>query len=122
MKYVMLFCALVLSNLFARCYAQNKVEQDTVEYNFGMDVSEANKKLFIERAEKGKILYKIHCTDCHGIFTKAKDSIPDFTKQQIDNYQARSIMAFKSHAKVRGLSYEQLDYILSFLRLRKVEK
>lgn len=102
--------------LLGMCSTQNKVE-----YTIGTDVSEANKKLFIERAEKGRILFKEHCSGCHGIYSKGKDGIPNFTKQQIDDYHARSVIAFKSHTSVRDLSPQQLDYVLTFLRLRKVQ-
>lgn len=102
--------------LLVMCTTQNKVA-----YTIGPDVSETNKKLFIERAEKGRILFKGHCAGCHGIYTKGKDGVPNFTKQQIDDYHARSIIAFKSHSSVRDLSPQQLDFVLTFLRLRKVQ-
>jgi hypothetical protein len=120
MKYVMLLGVLFLSSKLVPCHAQDK--QDKTEYNLATHVSDENKKIFIERAEKGKILYKIHCTECHGIFSPGKDSIPNFTKQQIDNYHARSIIQLKTHSSVRNLSPEQLDYVLTFLRLRKIEE
>ena len=100
-----------------QCKTQNKLE-----YVIGDDVGEEAKKIYLERAEKGKILYKIHCSECHGIFSQGKDSIPNFTKQQIDNYHARSIVQLKTHSTVRNLSPEQLDYVLTFLRLRKIDK
>ena len=107
-------CIMSLLFLLANCGTQKKAE-----YNIGSDVTEENKKLFIERAEKGNILFKIHCAGCHGIYSKGKDGVPNFTKHQIDNYHARSIIAFQGHSSVRNLSSEQLDYVLTFLRLRK---
>jgi cytochrome c553 len=92
------------------------------EYNIGNDVPPENKILLIERAEKGNTLFKIHCASCHGIYTKGKADVPNFTTEQIDNYKARTVMAFKNHSKVRNLSMEQFDYIFTFLRLRKVKQ
>jgi cytochrome c553 len=120
MKYTLLLSVLFLSSTFIPCHAQET--QNATEYNMAAHVSDENKKIFIERAEKGKILYKIHCSECHGIFSQGKDSIPNFTKQQIDNYHARSIVQLKTHSTVRNLSPEQLDYVLTFLRLRKIDK
>src|SRR6476620_11831625 len=114
-RYTISLCTATF--LFGMCGTQNKVE-----YTIGTDVSEANKKLFIERAEKGRILFKEHCSGCHGIYTKGKDGVPNFTKQQIDDYHARSIIAFKSHTSVRDLSPQQLDYVVTFLRLRKFQQ
>src|SRR3954466_3287855 len=112
---------LLIVCFFTCCLLQCKT-QNKVEYNLGPDVSEVNRKLFIERAEKGRILFKLHCASCHGIYTKGKDSIPNFTYQQIDNYHARALIMFKNHSSVRDLSSEQLDYVLTFLRLRKIQK
>ena len=114
-RYTILLC--MIGVLLGMCTTQKKVE-----YNIGSEVTAENRQLFIERAEKGRILFKVHCAGCHGIYSKGKDGVPNFTKQQIDDYHARSIIAFKSHSSVRNLSSEQLDYVLTFLRLRKIEK
>lgn len=82
-----------------------------------------NKKLLIERAEKGKVLFKIHCSGCHGIFTKGKDGVPNFTKIQIDNYHATALIGLdpNNHTVAKKMSSQQIDYIITFLRLRKVD-
>lgn len=116
MRIVVLTTMMVFSLILAMCGTGKKVE-----YNIGPDVSEENRKIFVERAEKGKILFQIHCSECHGIYTKGKDKVPNFTKQQIDNYHARAIIAFQNHSTIRNLSSQQLDYVLTFLRLRKVK-
>ncbi|HEY6978187.1 MAG TPA: hypothetical protein VH396_17925 [Chitinophagaceae bacterium] len=100
--------------LATQCSTQKKVE-----YNIPPDVGEPNRSLLVQRFEKGKILYKIHCSDCHGIYTKGKDSVPNFTKQQIDNYTAIALADPVNHTVIKKISSEQLDYILTFLRLKK---
>ena len=98
-----------------QCSSQKKVE-----YNIPPTASKEYKTLLTERLDKGKALYKIYCSDCHGIFSKGKDSIPNFSKDQIDNYNALFVKQDpKSHAVARKLSQDQIDYILTFLRLRK---
>jgi mono/diheme cytochrome c family protein len=94
-----------------------------VEYDIPNHVPEVNKKLLIERAEKGKVLYKLYCSGCHGIFTKGKDSIPNFTKVQIDNYHATALIGIdaRNHAVAKKMSSEQIDYVITFLRLRKID-
>jgi mono/diheme cytochrome c family protein len=79
------------------------------------------KKIYIDRAVKGKALYKEFCSDCHGIFTKGKDGVPNFTSVQIDNYHATAILGIdpKNHAVARKLSQLQIDNIIIFLRFRK---
>ena len=87
--------------------------QKKVAYQIESHVTEENRVLFIERAEKGRILFREHCSGCHGVFAKAKDSVPDFTHHQIDNYNARAIAQSGSHTTARKLSGEQLDYIIT---------
>jgi mono/diheme cytochrome c family protein len=98
--------------------------QKKTQYDIASHVPAENKAIFIERAEKGKALYKIHCAECHGIFTKGKDSIPNFTDKQIDDYRATALIGLdpKNHAVAKKMSSEQIDYIVTFLRLRKVKK
>lgn len=103
---------------FYRCTNEKKVKYDIPSH-----VTKTNRELLIEKAEKGKILYKIHCSGCHGIFAKGKDSIPDFTRIQIDNYHAAALLGIdaKNHAVARKMSAEQVDQVMTFLRLRKID-
>ena len=80
---VLLFCAF----LFHQCVTQKATAYDIPDH-----VTPANREAFIEKCEKGKILYKLHCAGCHGIYTKGKDSIPNFTKVQIDSYHAAALI------------------------------
>ena len=107
------FCAVLF-----KCSSQKQTQYDIPSH-----VPEANKRLLIERAEKGKVLYKIHCSGCHGIFTKGKDGVPNFTKTQIDNYHATALIGLdpNNHAVAKKMSSQQIDYIITFLRLRKVD-
>lgn len=117
------FCIILLSLftgvLFFQCSNQKKVEYDIPDH-----VTKLNKELLIQKAEKGKVLYKLHCSGCHGIFTKGKDSIPNFTKIQIDNYHSAALIGIdaKNHAVARRMSADQVDQVITFLRIRKVKK
>lgn len=79
----------------------------------------ARKAQLMAACGKGMKLYKANCSGCHGIFTHAKDSIPDFSIVQIDNYGAKFLRGDPSiHAVARKMSQEQLDEVLVFLRYR----
>ena len=106
---------LILCVLFLYCTARKKAE-----YNISPEVSAENRTIFIERFEKGKILYKLHCTGCHGIYSKGKDSVTNFTNQQIDNYTKVALANPQNHTVLRKISPQQFDYIITFLRLRNV--
>ena len=116
MKYICVIFLAAMGAALSRCSSQKKVE-----YNIAPHVAPENKALFIERAEKGRILFREHCSGCHGVFAKGKDGIPDFTHRQIENYKARDIALKGSHTTTRQLSDQQLDYIMDFLRLRLVK-
>lgn len=104
---------------FYQCSNQKKVEYDIPSH-----VTKLNRELLIQKADKGKVLYKLHCSGCHGIFTKGKDSIPNFTKIQIDNYHTAALIGIdaRNHAVARKMSAEQVDQVITFLRIRKVKK
>lgn len=107
------------SMLSHQCVTQKKTSYDIPDH-----VTQENRDKFIEKCEKGKILYKIHCSSCHGIFTKGKDSIPNFTKTQIDSYNAAALIGIdqRNHAVAKKMSSEQIDQVITFLRLRSIEK
>lgn len=109
----------VLSLFLLNCHSSSKTAYDIPSH-----VTKENRELLIAKCEKGKVLYKLHCSGCHGIFTKGKDGIPNFTKIQIDNYHTAALIGMdpKNHMVAKKMSSEQIDQVVTFLRLRKVEK
>jgi cytochrome c peroxidase len=117
-KYLSPICAICLCLVIAYCTTGKKVEYDIPSHY----TAEARRNA-IDWFEKGKILFKNNCAACHGIYQQGKDSIPNFTKTQIDNYNAMFIKGDpKNHSVASKMTQEQLNYVLTFLRLRKVEK
>jgi len=73
----------------------------------------------LETFEKGRKLYKANCSQCHGIFAKAKDGVPDFSAKQIDMYTSRFIMRDPTnHAVAVKMDQEQMGEVISYLRYR----
>jgi hypothetical protein len=117
-KYLIFIAVVAFFFFFLQCVSKKKVEYD-IPPHYGKEAREKS----IEWFEKGKVLFKINCSGCHGIYKNGRDSIPNFTKMQIDNYNAMFIRGDpKNHSVARKLSQDQLNYILTFLRLRKIEK
>src|SRR5450755_777779 len=118
MKFIYcIFVIFICAVFFIQC-AEKKIE-----YNLPEPMSAETRSIYMERLDKGKTLYKLNCSSCHGIITKGKDSIPNFTKDQINNYRAAVMMAKdqRNHAVAAKMSPQQLDYIIMFLSLRKHE-
>lgn len=95
-----------------------------VEYAFPEDA----KKMqgydeLVSHLEAGKKLYKAHCTSCHGVFTKGKKDIPNFSRVQLDNYNSNFLKKDpKNHAVAAKLSKDQMNDIIIFLTFIKKEK
>jgi len=101
--------------ILAQCATQKKIEYDIPE-----NLAEESKAELMVRLEKGVKLYKLNCTQCHGIFTKGKDNIPNFTDTQLDVYKKMyKVRDPKNHAFVAKMPLADLDAIMKFLQLRK---
>src|SRR4030095_8302513 len=61
-------------------------------------------------------MYKSNCTHCHGIFGEGKDSVPNFSKEQYDEYLT-SYLARDSanHAVLAKMTEEELNDVFLFL-------
>jgi cytochrome c553 len=123
---IILFCAIFLFS----CESQKKTTTTANETKqpvipgdmvISPDIGPAVRDIQIQWFEKGKALYKVHCGDCHGIFTKGKDGVPNFTQTQIDNYNANALANPEQHTAIRTMSMEQFNYVMTFLRLRKIK-
>lgn len=117
MKFIYLILLCFFSVLLLhRCTSEKKTVYDIPDH-----VTPRNRLLLTEKAEKGRILYKLHCSECHGIFAKGKDGVPNFTQTQIDNYHAAALMGIdpRNHAIAKKMSAEQIDQVITFLSLRK---
>jgi mono/diheme cytochrome c family protein len=114
MRYLAI--AMILATfLMSRCSLQHKSV-----YTFPDTFPEARRAELKAACDKGKILYKAHCTECHGIFTKGKDGVPNFTNIQIDNYSVRFLRRDPgNHAVAMHMSPEQLTQVLTYLTYKR---
>ena len=78
-------------------------------------------KLAMEtRLREGQSLFKIYCSRCHGIFSKGKDSIPNFSQTEIEAYKASIILDDqKNHAVAQKIRPQDVEKIFEFLLYRK---
>jgi mono/diheme cytochrome c family protein len=115
MNRSIIFGTLLTFILLYSCASRHKVTYD-IPANFPQERRDA----LIDAFKKGEALYKIHCSDCHGIFTEGKDKIPNFTNVQLDNYSSRFMRRDpRNHAVAQQMSPDQLNQTLTFLRYLK---
>ena len=116
-RYQTLIMVILPGILFMQCIGGKRSA-----YLIPDNVAEPKRSELISQCKKGKELYKVNCSECHGIFTTGKDKVPNFTTTQIDNYSAKFLRHDpKNHAVTRQMSPEQLNEILMFLRYRKIK-
>lgn len=116
--------ATIIAILVVCAIMQQCVTEKPTQYDIPSHVTQINRNILLDKCEKGKVLYKIHCGDCHGIFTKGMDGVPNFTNIQIDNYHMTALIGLdpKNHAVAKKMSPEQIDQVVTFLRLRSIPK
>jgi len=117
MKRKYIIAGLILVVTAVQCNNNKKIT-----YNIPSYYKEEQRTQLMANLEKGKLLFKEHCASCHGIFTKGKDSMPNFTNKEIKNYMtAYQTNDKKNHAVIKKLLPEEMSMILTFLQLRKID-
>ena len=100
--------------MLLQCSVQQKITYDIPQY-----LPAERKAELLSNLEKGRILFKTNCSGCHGIFTKGKDNVPNFTEKEIVNYMtAYQTNDQKNHAVIKKLLPEEMSMIMTFLKLR----
>lgn len=91
-----------------------------IEYNIYEGLQPEDKAYILTMVESGQGLYKEYCSQCHGIFSKGKDHIPNFSKEAMDDYKTSFVMKDeKNHSVATNITSEELDQILMFLTFYK---
>ncbi|MBK9271561.1 MAG: cytochrome c [Saprospiraceae bacterium] len=94
-----------------------------IYYPLPENASANSKKVMQEYFNQGKDLYKINCSSCHGIYSRARDNSPDFTNQQLDTYLSKLKMeSSDQHSMTEHISYNDMEAILHFLTYKRVRK
>ena len=114
-KKYYLFVSALFTLFFLQCATAYKVT-----YNIPPEYTGDRREELLGILDRGKALYKANCSECHGIFTKGKDKIPNFTSVQLDNYSSKFIRKDPTnHAVAVNMEPGQLTEVLLFLRYKK---
>lgn len=117
MKKKLIICLVTLCIFAAQCATQ---KQQQTAYVVPDEITGKVRENLVAMLEYGQKLYKLKCAKCHGIFTKGKDSIPNFSKTQIENYAAAALADDpKNHAVIQKMTQDDLDMVLQFLAFRR---
>ncbi|CAN5234206.1 hypothetical protein BH11BAC6_BH11BAC6_16870 [soil metagenome] len=78
--------------------------------------SKADSARLIRNWTIGIRLYKNNCASCHGIFGKSKDTIPNFSQVQYDDYKSAYLAGDSAnHAVMAKMTPEEMNDVLLFL-------
>lgn len=89
-------------------------------FDYPDDIKEEDKKAFVKKIKKGKILYNINCAKCHTTTVNSKQVIPDFSLPQLMDYEIRfQYPEHQEDLKETNITVEELDMIIDFLRYKK---
>lgn len=117
MKIKNLIFSFLLSALLFQCTPSKKLT-----YNIPAKMHGENKVILLADMDKGSKLFKTNCGSCHGIFTKGKKNIPNFTDQQIESYKMLyKLRDPKNHAFAKKLIPEEMEQIAVFLKFIKTD-
>jgi len=115
MNRIFFLCGALLIIVLTNCSTHKKLT-----YNIPDNIEPGIRKNFLMVLERGKRLYEGNCAKCHGIFTKGREGVPNFSDQQIDNYTAWAIrLDTKNHAVAAHLNSDQLREVFTFLKALK---
>lgn len=100
-----------------------KVKEYEPQFEFIGKISAQDSAYYISEGNEGFKHYKQFCGSCHGITHNGKPAIPDFTNEQLEDYNLRWQMNQGSnHVELDELSDNQLNQILIFLQYHKIKK
>ena len=113
-KYILLF--IFLGIFFTDCITHKRSA-----YVYPDGIPETEKEKLFVIYEKGRKLYELYCSKCHGVYEKGKDNMPNFSVRQTTSYTTRYLKGDpKNHAVAANMDPEQLNAVFMFLRYRKI--
>lgn len=89
-------------------------------YEFPIGMSENVRQQNYESCEKGRILFDVNCGGCHYKEIKRRKVIPDFSPEQLSNYEFRFLNRNHEDSLTENrLSQDDLVHIITFLTYKK---
>jgi len=112
----------LISVVTAVIFLINCTSTNKISYSYPDDIitDDTAKKKFVKQFNEGEILYKINCAKCHSTNVHGKEIIPDFTLEQLENYEIR-IQNPKHEEDLRetNITLDELDNVVLFLKYKK---
>lgn len=111
----LIFASLLIYMILAQCASRK------IYYAYPAGLSTERRDELDEKLARGKKIFRKFCAQCHGVFGKGVDSIPNFTQEKLDSYTSGFIRGdMKNHAFAMQLNEQQLSDALIFgLLVRK---
>jgi hypothetical protein len=102
--------------------AKNNKSKDDPRFDFPESVNtDTGRASFVKMFNKGQIVYSQICVKCHNVVKEGKNYYPDFSLPQLMDYEIR--FQYEQHVedlKESNMTAEELDWVVHFLRYKKV--
>jgi hypothetical protein len=83
--------------------------------------TDKGKDSLLNEFKKGRIIYKQTCAKCHNVKKDGKLYYPDFSLPQLMDYEMRfQYPAHQDELRETNLSKDELDWVVTFLRFKKL--
>ena len=112
-KNIKIYAVIIGTHLMMQCTSTREL------YNVPDEFSDEDKIELVLIANKGKKLYGVHCSKCHGKIYKSMDQGPVFTQEQIKAYEVSMRIRNETHEFTQKMNMQDLDAILIYLKYRK---
>lgn len=120
MKRTLLLASIFVGLLTLVSYAQKK---EPIDYEFPAAMGDDIKAEYLKEFKKGKILFSMNCGTCHITTVKGKTVIPDFTPEQVGNYELRIANPKHQETLIEDkLLPEELAQIMVYFSYKKKAK
>ncbi len=118
MRRNIMICSLTIMLFIVSCSASKKLTKTGYDFPETMGISLQQE--FTTTCDKGQILYNLSCAKCHNVTVNRKELIPDFTQDQLSNYDIRLMNPDHGGTTVQErVSPEELSSIVIFLTYKK---
>lgn len=92
------------------------ISNQKMQYAFPDEMADNIKAQYFIECEKGRLMYEQNCSGCHTQVVNKKRLIPDFTTEQLSNYEFRFANQNHSDSLTESrLTQDQLVTIITFL-------
>ncbi len=117
MKRLLLYCFILLVSISSQATAQKK---NKMQFEFPKEMAADVQAAYLRMCEQGYLLYQLNCSGCHSEKKGRKETVPDFTVDQLEAYKIRVMNpTHEDRLPETTLTSEELSLIVTFFTYKR---